>query len=484
LQLLKEKLQIESERKIGLAREVNNLDLEVRESSKQKEAVTLERKVIEEKVKKARELESDLAREKALLIGKRELEVKLSRDMVVMQREISDPADFSVDRLNAVSELLIKHKGVLDEKRKMYMDINLAITRIESQKEAPFTLKQKIMSMDNCPTCQQIVSSEHKEKIDKRTGFEIDELSHSLEHKIVERNQLSTDIEKVSDLISGYESDLRNLREAQMKFEQQKNVKIKLQSEAFTLDRTKQEILQLEARVTELVSQELSEEDKIKSTEVIAREDALNKKLRLHEITFAEKQRELKLVRERLEELNIEVTKKEKVKLQIVYLRNLQDWVNEKFLSVIMLTEKNVLSKLRMEFSNVFTEWFSLLVSDDLSVRLDEDFTPIIMQQDYEIEYAFLSGGERTAVALSYRLSLHQVLNSMLSRLKTKNLLILDEPTDGFAAEQIDKMRDLFDALDTEQLILVSHEQKMEGFVDRIIRVSKGESSRLEEVSG
>ena len=46
----------------------------------------------------------------------------------------------------------------------------------------------------------------------------------------------------------------------------------------------------------------------------------------------------------------------------------------------------------------------------------------------YELDYEFLSGGERTAIALAYRLSLNQVINSVLSRLKTGNLIILDEP--------------------------------------------------------
>ncbi len=65
----------------------------------------------------------------------------------------------------------------------------------------------------------------------------------------------------------------------------------------------------------------------------------------------------------------------------------------------------------------------------------------------FEIDYEFLSGGERTAVALAYRLSLTQVLNSFLSKIRTKEVVILDEPTDGFSSEQIDKMRDLFEQL-------------------------------------
>ena len=67
--------------------------------------------------------------------------------------------------------------------------------------------------------------------------------------------------------------------------------------------------------------------------------------------------------------------------------------------------------KLREEFSKLFTEWFSVLVPETITARLAEDFTPIIEQQGYELNYAYLSGGERTAVALSYRLALNQVIN-------------------------------------------------------------------------
>jgi exonuclease SbcC len=114
-----------------------------------------------------------------------------------------------------------------------------------------------------------------------------------------------------------------------------------------------------------------------------------------------------------------------------------------------------------------------MLVSDFFNVRLSEDFTPIIEQQDYEIDYAYLSGGERTAIALAYRLALNQVINSFLSKIKTRDLVILDEPTDGFSEQQLDKMRGVLEELNVSQLIIVSHEQKIESFVESVIRFKK-----------
>ena len=110
---------------------------------------------------------------------------------------------------------------------------------------------------------------------------------------------------------------------------------------------------------------------------------------------------------------------------------------------------------------------------DTFTTALDEDFTPIIEQQDFSLDYSFLSGGERTAVALAYRLALNQVINSLLSRIKTRDLIILDEPTDGFSDQQLDKMRDVLGQLNAKQLIIVSHEQKIESFVENVIRFRK-----------
>jgi len=163
------------------------------------------------------------------------------------------------------------------------------------------------------------------------------------------------------------------------------------------------------------------------------------------------------------------------------YLIELETWFSKKFIPLITYIERNVMIKLKTEFSKLFAEWFNMLVSDTFNVRLRDDFTPIIEQQDYEIDYAFLSGGERTAIALAYRLSLNQVINSLLSKIKTKDLVILDEPTDGFSEQQLDKMRDVLQQLKIGQLIIVSHEQKIESFVENVIRFKKDHGISIRE---
>ena len=97
------------------------------------------------------------------------------------------------------------------------------------------------------------------------------------------------------------------------------------------------------------------------------------------------------------------------------------------------------------------------------------------MQNGYETEVSNLSGGEKTSLALAYRLALNKVINDVIENIKTKDLIILDEPTDGFSSEQLDKVREVIDMLHLSQVLIVSHETKIESFVDNVIRVRKEE---------
>ena len=84
-----------------------------------------------------------------------------------------------------------------------------------------------------------------------------------------------------------------------------------------------------------------------------------------------------------------------------------------------------------------------------------------------------LSGGEKTSISLAYRLALNKVINDCIENIKTKDLLILDEPTDGFSSEQLDTLRDVLDIIKISQIIIVSHEPKIESYVNYVMRVQK-----------
>ena len=158
------------------------------------------------------------------------------------------------------------------------------------------------------------------------------------------------------------------------------------------------------------------------------------------------------------------------------------DWLERHFLDVAYAVEKALFHSVYGLFNDSFKEWFALLIEDEtISVRLDAEFTPLIVQNGYETGIEHLSGGERTSVALAYRLALTRATNEFLSSVNTRGLLILDEPTDGFSSEQLDRVREVLHQLRLKQVIIVSHEAQMEGFVDHVLRIQKqGHESRVE----
>jgi exonuclease SbcC len=112
-----------------------------------------------------------------------------------------------------------------------------------------------------------------------------------------------------------------------------------------------------------------------------------------------------------------------------------------------------------------------------LSATIAKDFGLSLQQNGHDTAFEHLSGGERTASALAYRLALNRVVNDLVDTINTRDLLILDEPTDGFSSEQLEKVRDVLHELKCRQVLLVSHEAALEGFVDHVLRVSKTEHS-------
>lgn len=143
-------------------------------------------------------------------------------------------------------------------------------------------------------------------------------------------------------------------------------------------------------------------------------------------------------------------------------------WFNQYYLNSIVDIESHALEFYRERFNEHFQEWFATLVDDpSLRVNVDESFSPQIDRNAFVQEYDQLSGGELTSVALAYRLALNTLVREV-SFEKPVDILILDEPTEGFSKEQLFKLRGVLDKVNCTQIIIASHEQELDGLVDQI----------------
>jgi exonuclease SbcC len=147
-------------------------------------------------------------------------------------------------------------------------------------------------------------------------------------------------------------------------------------------------------------------------------------------------------------------------------------WVGTAFRSAVLGMEQKLLTHAQALFEREFARYFASLVDDPgLVARTDPAFTPLVMIEGEWTPAEALSGGERTSLALAFRLALARVVRSMGSlHLDT---ILLDEPTDGFSPEQVIRMGELLEELALPQVILVSHESQLSAIADRVVRVQK-----------
>jgi len=147
-------------------------------------------------------------------------------------------------------------------------------------------------------------------------------------------------------------------------------------------------------------------------------------------------------------------------------------WVAGPFRTTLLTMEQKLLAHAQGEFERHFARYFASLVDDpDLVARTDVAFTPAVTIDGEWTPAEALSGGERTSLALAFRLALARVVRTLGSlRLDT---ILLDEPTDGFSPEQVVRMGELLDELALPQVVIVSHESELAGIADRVVRVEK-----------
>ncbi len=164
--------------------------------------------------------------------------------------------------------------------------------------------------------------------------------------------------------------------------------------------------------------------------------------------------------------------------------RALAEWMGRTFPDGLLALEHRLLARAQAEFEHHLARFFHILVEDPgMVARCGTSFSPYVEIEGEETPAEALSGGERTALALAFRLALGLVVRDV-GRLRL-DTLILDEPTDGFSPEQVTRMGDLLESLGVGQVILVSHEVQLAAAADRVVQVRKEDGvSVLREADG
>ena len=286
-------------------------------------------------------------------------------------------------------------------------------------------------------------------------------------------------------------SYLSALRDARMQYDESKKreqdllgrhdtIQNTIQQDSAAMDASRVRIGELEKSRSELISRVQTMqgvEGEIKASESALKE--VQDRIRAMDNEISRNEADLDTFKTNIVDAEKQIAEAEDWRDKHALFSKYRDWLRNFFLPTVLEIEKQVLISIRSTFDATYRDWYRILVEDPTKDSyIDEDFTPKVSQDGYEQSVEHLSGGEKTSVSLAYRITLNSLIRKETDSLKS-NLLILDEPTDGFSKAQLQKVKTLFDQLKSQQIILVSHEKDLESYVDNVFHVSKSNGQSM-----
>ncbi len=479
---LEDKRKEKEERESKIRELTSSIDLIIPPIEKYKKQILAEKESIgkiEEEISRLNQLKKEYEVNKLRLKYNDEQLQKDNNELIEVDKQIKT-LELELKERNGirVSEKDIENKeNQINLTEDNFKRILIKISEFKTKKTSSENIKSSLASLETCPTCKQKVTQEYKHKIvaeesNRIQGFsnEISALIRNQEENERRLDNLKSDLNKLRNLQNNYKiflmkSDLLEEKNNSKKSILENKAKIKQEINDFNVNK--------DTLLENIKKYENVEEDYKRSRLEL---EELQEKLKDVEIKKISLDKEKENTEEILDKLQKEIEIKLSIKEDLNYLDQLHHWLEEFFVKLMSLIEKQILLRVHMDFDTLFQKWFNIIMDVEiLNVKLDDEFTPVIIQNGHEIDYLSLSGGEKTSIALAYRLALNQVINNLITTIKTKDLLILDEPTDGFSSEQLDRIKLVLDELNSKQIIIVSHENKVESFVNEVIKLSKKE---------
>jgi exonuclease SbcC len=407
---------------------------------------------------------------KTLDTNKKSLE-ECEKDLAAQEQKLNDLPSLELTTSKSVEELEAELKTLRKKDKKLAKDVSLTEKRLADV--------EKLLKEGKCSLCGQAIHEK------KRFDAELQEAEKLLH----DYNIQSEDIEKKVNETE----ELRNKVREQEKITQKKEgilgVIEQLTKKKSELSSTTKELRHKIEKVETEIFATLNSYGISSLDESKAYEDSLKQKKESQEkiveainedVTQLEKkliglEKDLENLDKDLNDAQDALEYKQQLKEKSEYMGTLKTWISDHFPILLKDIERTILASTASLFNQYFKEWFrSLVEEENIDIQINpENFQPIVIVDGYESQFEDLSGGEKSALSLAYRLALNKVINTKHQDVKTKDLLILDEPTDGFSEQQVNKMQGVFETLNMKQMIIISHERTLDSFVSKIFSFKK-----------
>ncbi len=421
------------------------------------------KKVVEDHEKIYSELKEHENHEKSFQEQKQEFDRALGRvqnlktSITGMQEELS-----TIKKKLGKQETLPANSHDLESEKTA---IETQVSMLSSQSKEVFTrleeLGSRILGKKTCPLCKQELDENLLSGI--KTGYE--QKIEQINKKIVQLKKQRLELEE----------SLGKARKAEEESREMEANKVWVKKTEERLSTSMKECEELEKRKIVLET-ELKDHDKL---------EKMVKALRAEEKEFYSKKESLSqkrgILSSNIHSMNekvegkkrllaeFEITEKKVRKLEEIMktLNNLRESIR----NIREVVRNKFLEDFRYEFQKKFEE--IRRSEGEYSVDIKNDYEPIAFADNEETRIESLSGGEKTSVALSYRLALSEIA-ARASELHRTELLLLDEPTTGFDSDDIKSLPQILRNIQSiPQMIIVTHEPELKNAADTVFEVTK-----------
>ncbi len=412
------------------------------------ESLKVERERLEKEQKEERKLAVLVERGKQL---EKSLQELLKKEVPFDELKLKSVESERVKNLKEIEKLRKEYELLKKQEGKLLSEIKELENRAK-------LLEEKRNLLNNLEEKERILIEELgkiKVKVKERAGREISSLSEarSYYNELLKKREELTKIEERINSISRLEKELAD-KENRLKDLKDKIAALRSSvGEGLSLDAVSEKLESLRKAVNELTS----EVGKLEGEQKAIRNEVKKKERELQE-------------REVLE----------------TYLGALKDAVNsvDKLVKAfhpengfLSLARKEYLPEVKRYCEEIFKD-FGFHFGE---IKLTEDLTAFA-GGPYGGEFSVreLSGGQQVAFALSLKFALAKYFNNNLE------LLILDEPTIHLDEERVNFLADILEGLkgNIKQLIVVTHDSKLERIGDFILRIKNVGGTSCVEVRG
>ena len=425
----------------------------------------------EEAAKIKKQLETALEIENKEEIAGRIKELKTKSDELKKEMEDSTKSGFCIMCGNKITD--ISHvKTEYETKIKKCQD---SITELKGISD---NIKYSKKDLENQLEIIKMKIDSSNEILHKVTS-RLSELK--IEEKKTEYEIKKDNYKKYSDELEELLSSLKKAREELQKVQEQEKLAIEVENYNNRINEIEKAILNYidEIKYTEdrLAGIKFDEEElKKKENGFKLTIEEINKiNYKITEIKKETEMREKQILEDkgRLEEVKIKIKKREEI---IKTLNKKEDLL--KIISNLREDIRSIREYVRLKFINEFKSLFKarfeeLRNENDYLLDIDNNYNVIINAGNEETDARALSGGEKTSVAIAYRLALSS-LASILGGVGKNELILMDEPTSGLDKEDINALTSAITKItDLKQIVIVTHEDSMKNIADRVIKLKK-----------